>query len=58
MSETQISYSKDSNIISIKKLPKNSNKKLIFTPLEISKDNFQNIVEDIIINAPEKKRRK
>ena len=58
MSETQISYSKDSNIISIKKLPKNSNKKLIFTPLEISKDNFQNIREDIIINAPEKKRRK
>ena len=58
MSETQIFYSKDSNIISIKKLPKNSNKKIMFTPLETSKDNFQNIVEDVIINAPEKKRRK
>ena len=58
MSETQIFYSKDSNIISIKKLPKNSNKKIMFTPLETSKDNFQNIVEDVIINAPAKKRRK
>ena len=30
----------------------------MFTPLETSKDNFQNIREEIIINAPEKKRRK
>ena len=57
MSEKQICY-KDSNIISIIKLPKNSNKKIMFTPLETSKDNFQNIREEIIINAPEKKRRK
>ena len=57
MSEKQICY-KDSNIISIIKLPKNSNKKIMFTPLETSKDNFQNIREEIIINAPEKKKKK